>query len=75
MAKRKLSLKEENELRWAFVYIALASFFIALFIYSMGGGGWFPIVFILMGALHLWVALFASQKVIVFISLWIPPQW
>ena len=75
MAKRKLSLKEENKLRWAFVYIALASFFIAFFLYSIGGGDWLAIVFALFAALHLWAALFASQKVIVFISYWIPPQW
>ena len=75
MVIRKLSLKEENELRWGFVYIALIFFFIALFLYSIGGVGWLAIVFVLFAALHLWAALFASQKVIVFISFWIPPQW
>ena len=73
MEKRKLSLKEENELRWAFVYIALIYFFIAFFLYSMGGLHWFAIVTALFAALHLWAALFASQKVIVFITYWIPP--
>ena len=66
---KKENDKDDNNLRWSFFYWGIGFLLIALFFLSMGGIE-SAAIFGIFSIVNIWISIFASKKVVRFISDW-----